>query len=119
MWYYSYISALYNAGLIGGYPDNTFRPDANITREEITKILCSSIEYSGTMLTGTSNISFNDNDNISLWAEEYVKKAYAAELLKGDDKNNFRPKDNATRAEAATVIYRVLDFARKKGESHD
>jgi len=119
MWYYPYISALYNAGLIGGYPDNTFCPNGNITREEIAKILCNSIDYSGIMLTVSSDINFSDNDNISMWAEEYVKKAYAAELLKGDDKNNFRPKDKATRAEAATVIYRVFDFIKKKGESHD
>ena len=50
---------------------------------------------------------FADEDEISDWAKKAVEKLSGLGLLKGKD-DGFKPKDNATRAEAATVIERLI-----------
>ena len=55
------------------------------------------------------NISdFNDKEQISDWAVDYVNTAVTLGLVKGDDNKNFNPKNGTTRAEAAVVLYRLL-----------
>ena len=50
---------------------------------------------------------FMDDDSISDWAYADVYKVLESGYMKGDDLGNFNPLANATRAEVATVIYRL------------
>lgn len=98
-WYYNEVAIGVANGYIEGNPDNTFLPDAYITREEACKIV-------GTILNKKveGNTSFTDDMKISDWAKEFVKGLTEDGIIQGF-KNEFKPKDNLTRAEAVKILY--------------
>ena len=60
-------------------------------------------------LTSEADADFADKDTISDWATGFVNAVYEAGIFKGDDNGNFNAKGALTRAETATVIYRLLN----------
>ena len=54
-------------------------------------------------------VQFSDYDAVSDWAAEYVDAVYEAGIFKGDDAGCFNGKSSLTRAETATIIYRLSD----------
>ena len=109
-WYEKYVNAAAKAGIVKG-ADGYFRPDDNINREEIASIMMNILKYKNYELNDTEATLFADEDEISDWAKEAVEKLSGLGLLKGKD-NGFKPKDNATRAEAATVIERLIQLIK-------
>ncbi|MDK2806115.1 MAG: hypothetical protein PWQ94_1279 [Thermoanaerobacterium sp.] len=108
-WYANAIEAAYKAGIIEGDGKN-MRPNDDITREEMTAIAMRAYE----MLTSYSeeninNTTFNDDKSISDWAKNVVANAVKVGIVNGEPNNLFAPKGNATRAEAAAIIYGLLD----------
>lgn len=101
-WAIGYIGALADKGIVGGVTEDSFAPDDNITREQMAAILARAFE-----LKETSPELFADNGEISDWAHDYVYACRKAGYMTGDAANNFSPLDNASRAEVATVIYRL------------
>lgn len=101
-WAKGYIGALYNREIVNGVSDIEFAPDANITRQEIATILARAFK-----LTEKSADVFADNDSIAEWTSDFVYMTKAAGYMQGDENNNFNPIANATRAEVATIIYRL------------
>lgn len=107
-WYYPYVAASFEKGIINGYGDNSFGIGDNITRQDIAVIL-----YNFGKLQGidfgelTSNDLFLDED-ISEYAKQAVYSLKNANIVKGVDGMYFNPMGNATRAEAVVMIYRLL-----------
>lgn len=101
-WAKEYISALAEAGIVGGVSDSEFAPDENITREQMAAILARALD-----LSGDDDLDFADADDISDWARVYVSAVKNAGYMRGDGDNCFAPLNNATRAEVATVICRL------------
>lgn len=101
-WAKGYIGALAEKGVVGGVTEDSFAPDDNITREQMAAILARAFD----LKVGDAEV-FADNDQISDWAVEYVLAVRNAGYMNGDADNNFSPIQNATRAEVATVIYRL------------
>ncbi|MBR3932883.1 MAG: S-layer homology domain-containing protein [Clostridia bacterium] len=108
MWYAPYVAAAYNNGFVSGYDDGTFKPDNPITRQEMAKMLCVACDIVKKYDGSNADIFFADNHLISDWAYLYVKKACGLGLFQGDSQNSFNPLNNATRAETAAVICRML-----------
>lgn len=102
-WYNNAVSTLTNAGIISGYPDGTFRPDAAITRAELAAIASRFDELSG----GESRLT----DISGHWAEDYINSAYSKGWVDGYPDGTFRPDQNITRAEVMTLVNRVLERA--------
>jgi len=100
-WFFYYVAWTHNAGLVRGN-DGNFFPNAPITREEFAAILAR------TTTLRTADIPFGDLYSISNWAMEYVHTAFLADWIRGDQRGNFRPQDNITRAEVATSINRMF-----------
>lgn len=98
-WYYNEVAIGVANGYIKGNPDNTFLPDTYITREEACKIV-------GTILNKRveGNTSFTDDAKISSWAKEFVKGLTEVGIIQGF-KNEFKPQENLTRAEAVKILY--------------
>ncbi|NMB36305.1 MAG: hypothetical protein GX989_08490, partial [Firmicutes bacterium] len=92
-------------GLVSGYSDTLFGPNDFITREQMAVMI---VNATKTDITESSKI-FTDSTQIATWAKESVDKATAAGLIAGYPDGTFKPKANATRAEAAVV----LDGGRK------
>ena len=107
-WYYTFVNAAANAGIIAGY-DGTFRPDDLITREEMAVILCKAYGFLE-KTAGRGGIErFSDKDTISEWAYAFVDEATTAGLISGMTADTFAPLENTTRAQAASVIKRLLE----------
>ena len=101
-WAKSYIGALVDAGIVNGTDEASFSPDNNITRQEIATILARAFE-----LSEQAEDTFADDAQISDWARAYIYSVRKAGYMQGDEYNNFAPIANATRAEVATIIYRL------------
>ncbi len=103
-WAKDYIALAAAHGIVLGYNDQEFGPDDLITREQMAIMI---VKAAG--LTATEGeLSYIDKAEISSWAYNWVVSAAQNELMSGYTDNTFKPLNNATRAEAATVIYNVL-----------
>ena len=89
-----------------------FRPDKEITREEAASMLVSTVKAKGGNIS-KSNRAFMDDEEISVWAKADVSKAATSNLILGDEKGNFNPKATLTRAEAATMLMRVIETSSR------
>jgi S-layer homology domain/Bacterial TSP3 repeat len=95
-------------GIVQGYEDGSFRPDAAVTRAEALKILLASsqlalhpslaLEYSRSF----SDVSPSD------WFAEVVDQAVKLDLVEGYEDSTFRPHASITRAEAAKITHFIL-----------
>lgn len=97
-----------------GGTDNNFRPNDIITRQEMTIILVKAMALAGSPLPASElqPAAFKDADKIAGWAQQDVAKAVQAGLITGTPTGQFQPGQSATRAEAATVILRLLSQAK-------
>ncbi len=115
------IGGVMKAGLMVGYPDATFRPDAQITRQEIATVLNRlilrlQIPITPVVTTNGVRISgFQDREQISGWAWESVQTMVDLSLMTGRPGPTFVPGGQTTRAEAATVVKRLLDLMERSG----
>ena len=101
-WYNNPISTMSALGIITGYPDGTFKPNKPITRAEFAAIAARFDETQ-------SGKSATFSDVIGHWAAKEIGIAYANEWIKGYPDGTFKPDQNITRAEAMTMINRVLE----------
>ena len=108
-WYNNAVSTLTRAGILDGYEDGSFRPNASITRAEFTKIAVSFFKHAG----GASSNPFSDVPE-SAWYAEFVKAAAELGLIDGYEDGTFRPNAPITRAEACTIVNRTLGRAPDK-----
>lgn len=96
--------------IVRGYEDGTFRPDNNISRQEMAVILQRMCEARGLIL-GIDNIlelGYSDKTDVATWSLYGVWYCNTMKLMIGDDNNCFRPEDDMIRAEAAAVVRRFL-----------
>jgi hypothetical protein len=108
-WAKSSISSAVDAGIVSGYEDNTFRAGQMISRAEITTMI---VRASGIQANENQISTFGDKDQIPAWANAYIAAAAEAGLIQGKGDNLFMPNDNATRAEAVTLILSLLDYKK-------
>ncbi len=100
-WYNTAVSTMTKAGIVDGYPDGTFRPDAPITRAEMAKII--------SLFAKLDKSESRFSDIAGHWAEAYIRLAAGNGWIAGYPDGTFGPQRNITRAETATMINRVLE----------
>ena len=100
-WYNSAVSTLTNAGILTGYPDGTFCPNAPITRAEFATIAARF--YHAPDVTGDAFPDISGS-----WARVYINRAAARDLVHGYPDGTFRPNQNIKRGEAMEIINNVL-----------
>ena len=110
-WYNNAVSTLCNMGVIGGYADGTFRPDAPISRAEFAKIA-----VSFTQNTGSATYNYFTDVKTTDWFAPYVTAAKDAGLIEGYSDGSFKPESKITRAEACAIVNRTL--GRKPSKAH-
>ncbi|MBX6350792.1 MAG: S-layer homology domain-containing protein [Clostridia bacterium] len=105
------VAAAVAAGLVKGYPDGTFRPQATITRAELATLIGRSLESMGVPAEARWFAIFGDGDTIPAWALP-AAAAIARHIIYGvpstKPRLDFEPNRTATRAEAITMIDRYL-----------
>lgn len=97
------VKLLVSAGVLDGYPDNTFRGTKNITRAEFCKIICCLLDLDTETVR---NAGFTDVA-AKHWAKNYINACAKAGLVEGKGDKRFAPDANITRAEVVTVINRI------------
>ena len=110
-WYNNAVSTLSNMGVIGGYADGTFRPDAPISRAEFAKIA-----VSFTQNNGSAVYNYFTDVKPTDWFAPYVTAAKDAGLIEGYSDGSFKPESKITRAEACAIVNRTL--GRKPSKAH-
>lgn len=96
-------------GIINGYPDGTFKPEAQITREEAMVMYARAMDIAG--LKEIDNIrieSYTDKEVVADWAYDYVRKTIGAGVFNGRTNDIIAPKGTFSYAEAATAIRNLL-----------
>ena len=106
-WYASNVNAAAAGGLITGY-DGAFRPEDLITREEMAVIIAKAYTFLGKTAEKGGIDKFADAGSISDWAKDSVDLAAAAGLISGVTESEFRPRENATRAQCVSILARLL-----------
>lgn len=102
-WYGKAVQTLASASVIQGYRDGTFRPNGKITRAEFVTMAVNFMQTAD----ADAALSFTDVRETA-WYCQNVKTAVANEWIIGYGNNTFRPENNITRAEAVTMINRIL-----------
>ncbi|OAO89079.1 hypothetical protein AXX17_ATUG04700 [Arabidopsis thaliana] len=98
------------AGIINGYEDGSFRPNAEITRAEMTAMIAKALGQTGESAAATS---FADDKDIPDWARGAVAALKKLDIIKGKGANQFAPGDKTTRAEAVTVLLNMQEQKNK------
>ena len=104
-WFNNAVSTMSAAGIITGYPDGTFRPNAPITRAEFAAIVARFNDQSAKYLGTFSDVSYTH------WASSSIALAAKFGWVTGYEDNTFKPDQSITRAEAMTITNRILERA--------
>ncbi len=109
-WYYDYLSAAWNAGIVNGISEDEFGIGQYVLRQDIAVMIARAIEVTGKhkLESVKEEVVFGDSDSISSYAESAVRDLAAAEIINGFEDGNFKPMHNCTRAEAAQMLYRLI-----------
>jgi hypothetical protein len=108
-YYAPYVAWGSSVGVLSGVGNNTFDPNANITREDLAVILYRYIQLINIDLPVISDdVNFADASNISGYAYEAVSSLQKAGILAGRTGNIVDPKATVTRAELATIVKRLI-----------
>lgn len=103
-WFYEYVETAFYHGIIGGYTDGTFRPNNNVTRGQLSKIIVSARAWP---LLDPPDPYFTDvpRDNTFY---TYIETALAHGVVSGYGDNTFRPNNDATRGQLSKMLYVAL-----------
>ncbi|WP_435923010.1 bacterial Ig-like domain-containing protein [Paenibacillus sp. DYY-L-2] len=106
-WARDAVAMAINAGIIEGYEDGSFRPSGNVTRAEMVTMLA---RAAGLPIKEDAATQFADDGQIPAWAKGAAAAMQEHGIVTGRADRQFAPNDTATRAEAVTMILRLLGF---------
>lgn len=109
-WSSAAIAAAKENGIVGGVGGNLFAPEDKILRQDMAVMAYRAAEKCGAGFDEGGALIFDDKDDVAEYAAAPIAALCGAKIITGAD-NRFMPNDNTTRAEAAVVLYRLLDFA--------
>ena len=104
-WAKEAVAQAVKAGMISGYEDGSFRPDAKITRAEMAKMIANALKLS---VESDATTDFADDMDIPTWAKGAVAAMKSLGIVAGTGNNRFNPDAPTTRAEAVTVLLKML-----------
>lgn len=106
-WFYHNVAVASQLGIVVGFGDGTFHPYEKITREQMAVMTYKAVQVMGKGLA-SSSVSFSDDANIADWSRDSVYALAGAGIINGMGDGTFAPQANATRAQAAVIIYNAL-----------
>ncbi|MGM9936334.1 MAG: S-layer homology domain-containing protein [Candidatus Ornithomonoglobus sp.] len=108
-WYFQAVETAYNLGIITGIDDGVFAPDALITRQDMAVMVSRAAAVTGKDIPETVEAkSFDDASSISSYAVNAVDQLVKGGIINGMSDTEFAPLSNATRAQAAKILYSFL-----------
>ena len=111
-WYYNAIATAQKLGIVQGKTDGTFGINDAITRQDMAVMVYKVSELLKVEMKETnSQAQFKDSAKISAYAVNAISAMQKSGIINGVGNDNFAPKNNATRAQAAVIIYQVFNLA--------
>lgn len=108
-WYFNSVETAYNLGIIQGVSEGKFAPNALITRQDMAVMVVRAANVCGVTLPEIEElIVFADEAQIADYAKSAVTALQRANVINGVSDTEFAPLENATRAQAAQILYNVL-----------
>ena len=107
-WFYHNVAVAAQLGIVSGYGDGNFGPYDLITREQMALMTLKAAEVMGVSLVGADAGTFTDDADIADWSRDAVYTLSNAGIINGMGDGTFAPKANATRAQAAVIIYNTF-----------
>lgn len=112
-WFYDYVKSAYLAYVVKGVSETNFGAGMQITRQDIAVMIANALKESNvTLPEKNEEINFIDSEQIADYAKEAVLMLQKAGVISGYEDNSFNPRGNATRAEAAQILYNIFDYVR-------
>ena len=109
-WFCSWVNIAYENGICSGIGNDCFGVGSKLTRQDMVVLLNNSLCLKGVDLPNTGELIFDDKDDIADYARTAVSNMTAIGVVSGISETEFSPMGEATRAQAATIIYRALDM---------
>ena len=103
------VEALVELEVIGGFPDGTFKPEEEVTRAQLAKMLVICLGLSDTVEALEGKTVFSDVDE-SHWASGYINAAVQSKIIAGYPDGTFKPEKEVSYAEAVTMVIRALGY---------
>jgi parallel beta-helix repeat protein len=104
-WAENFIEALIKRDFIRGFPDDSFKPEASLTRAEYATLIAKTFDFPRKLGSGMGD--FQDIDP-QFWAAKAIQKATAMGFLVGFPDGTFRPQANLTRVQAIVSLIKGL-----------
>ena len=112
-YYAKAVAWAYKNRIVSGVNEVSFRPNSEITRQEMAQMFYGFLRYLGRIdeTDDTGSVSaYGDAERIAFWAKKAVGCMTSTGLLLGNDRGDFLPQDSSTRAQAAAVLIRLVDL---------
>lgn len=110
-WAKQAIANAVEAGIVSGYADGSIRPNARITRAEMASMIARALKLSD---EAGATTGFADDKDIPKWAKGAIEAVRKLGIVNGRGVNKFVPKGTATRAEAVTILVRILELGTEQ-----
>ncbi|MBP1962478.1 S-layer homology domain-containing protein [Paenibacillus aceris] len=108
-WYNEAINAAVEAGIVTGYEDGTFRPEQTITRQEMAVMIDRALKAAGYQEQKAGKApNYDDQKQIKPWSQEAINRLGQLKLMDGTSSTSFDPGMEATRAQSAVLLQRLL-----------
>lgn len=108
---YASVINLYHRGIIGGYPDGTFKPENNVTRAEFSKMLLLTAGYE---VNETMSSTFVDVDN-DFWGRKYIMTLASREIINGKGQGIFDSNGDVTIGEVLKMLSKTFELYGEGG----
>ena len=105
--YYDAVTNLSAEGILNGFEDGSFKPGDPVTRAQFTKIICYALSVGDLTYSEEERSIFTDLQP-DHWAANNIVTAYKQGIINGMGDGTFGPQANATRAQAAVIIYNAF-----------
>lgn len=109
-WFYPYIGSAVANGVVLGREDGNFAPDDSITRQDMAVFAYRCSQFNN---AGASAVKFADEGEIAPYALTAVSSLSSIGIINGTGNGEFSPKSTATRAQAAKIIYELIQHMNK------
>lgn len=111
-WYHDAVTWAWTMGIVRGFGDDTFAPNANITRAHLVLLLDNYIIVASLRLPSQRESQmFTDQMDIRNYAKEAIDRFFRAMVINGRPNGTFDPQGNATRAELATMLSQFIKYS--------
>ena len=107
-WYGQAVAWAASEGIVAGFENGTFQPNATVTREQMAAILYNYAEYKGIDTSARADLSAY-SDQPSAWAQDVMEWANAEGLITGTTATTLDPQGTATRAQVAAMLQRFIE----------